>query len=101
MRWPTPSPAWARNGPTPRRFWAGGVAPGGIENRLHWVRDVSMGEDASRVRSGSAPEALAALRNAAVSLLRLAGVGNVAGALRENAYRDAATLFSKLGIMNR
>lgn len=42
----------------------------GIENRLHWVRDVVMHEDASRVRKGSAPQALAALRNAALSLMR-------------------------------
>ena len=72
----------------------------GIENRLHWVRDVSMGEDASRVRSGSAPEALAALRNAALNVLRLAGVSNVAEALRANAYGGAAALLPRLGIMN-
>jgi hypothetical protein len=36
---------------------------GGIENGLHDVRDVTMGEDASRVRNGSAPQVLAALRN--------------------------------------
>ena len=35
----------------------------GIENGLHYVRDVTMGEDASRVRSGNAPQVLAALRN--------------------------------------
>lgn len=72
----------------------------GIENRLHWVRDVSMGEDQSRVRSGSAPQAMAALRNAALSVLRLAGVSNVAEALRENAYRGATFVLAKLGIVN-
>lgn len=40
-----------------------------IENGLHWVRDVTMGEDACRVRRGNAPQVLAALRNAAVFLL--------------------------------
>ena len=35
----------------------------GIENRLHWVRDVVFGEDQSRVRTESAPQLLAALRN--------------------------------------
>jgi predicted transposase YbfD/YdcC len=40
-----------------------------IENRLHYVRDVTMGEDACRVRSGSSPQVLAALRNAVVHLL--------------------------------
>ena len=59
----------------------------GIENRLHYVRDVTMGEDADRTRSGSAPQVLAALRNAAISHLRLAGVNNIAAALRRNAAR--------------
>lgn len=40
-----------------------------IENQLHYVRDVTLGEDACRVRSGSAPQVLAALRNAVVHLL--------------------------------
>jgi hypothetical protein len=40
-----------------------------IENRLHYVRDVTLGEDACRVRKGSAPQVLAALRNAVVHLL--------------------------------
>jgi predicted transposase YbfD/YdcC len=40
-----------------------------IENCLHYVRDVTLGEDASRVRSGNAPQILAALRNAVVHLL--------------------------------
>lgn len=57
----------------------------GIENRLHWVRDVTMGEDLSQVRTRSAPEVMAALRNLTLSLLRLAGVQNVAAALRRNA----------------
>lgn len=41
-----------------------------IENRLHYVRDVSMGEDACRVRSGHAPQNLAALRNLTLGLIR-------------------------------
>jgi hypothetical protein len=40
-----------------------------IENRLHYVRDVTLGEDACRVRKGSAPQVLAAVRNAVVHLL--------------------------------
>jgi hypothetical protein len=40
-----------------------------IENELHYVRDVTLGEDACRVRSGNAPQALAAIRNAVVHLL--------------------------------
>jgi hypothetical protein len=59
----------------------------GIENRLHYVRDVTLGEDANRARSGSAPQVLAALRNLAVSKLRLDGVTNIAAGLRRNAAR--------------
>jgi predicted transposase YbfD/YdcC len=40
-----------------------------IENELHYVRDVTLGEDACRVRSGTAPQVLAALRNAVIHLL--------------------------------
>jgi hypothetical protein len=40
-----------------------------IENQLHYVRDVTLGEDACRVRKGAAPQVLAALRNAAIHLL--------------------------------
>ena len=40
-----------------------------IENGLHYVRDVTLGEDACRVRTGSAPQVLAAMRNAVVHLL--------------------------------
>ena len=40
-----------------------------MENCLHYVRDVTLGEDACRVRKGNAPQVLAALRNAVVHLL--------------------------------
>jgi hypothetical protein len=71
----------------------------GIENRLHYVRDVTLGEDASRVRTGSAPQVLAGLRNAAITLLRGLGAPNIAQALRENAYR-VADLLTRLGVVN-
>lgn len=64
----------------------------GIENRLHWVRDVSLGEDACRVRSGSAPQVLAALRNAVIALVREAGWTNIAEALRHYAWQPGAAL---------
>ena len=56
-----------------------------IENGLHYVRDVTLGEDACQVRSDRAPANFAACRNAALNLLRLAGVTNVAAALRRHA----------------
>ena len=66
----------------------------GVENRLHYVRDATMGEDANRTRSGSAPQALAALRNTAISKLRLDGATNIAAALRRNAARVRGLLVS-------
>ena len=63
-----------------------------IENRLHYVRDVTFGEDASQVRSGAAPEALAALRNAVLGLLRQHGYTNIAEALRHFAWSPGAAL---------
>jgi predicted transposase YbfD/YdcC len=56
-----------------------------IENGLHYVRDVTLGEDACQVRSDRAPANLAACRNAALNLLRRHGVTNVAAALRRHA----------------
>lgn len=72
----------------------------GIENRLHYVRDVTLGEDASQIRKGTAPQALAALRNAAISLLRAGGATNIAAALRRNACR-IGDMFAMLGIMKQ
>jgi len=56
----------------------------GIENRLHWVRDVSFDEDRSQVRTGHTPRIMATLRNTAISVLRLAGWTNIAQALRHH-----------------
>ncbi|SDM36383.1 hypothetical protein [Actinomyces ruminicola] len=41
-----------------------------IENRLHWVRDVTYDEDNHQLRTGSGPQVMAALRNLAISLIR-------------------------------
>jgi predicted transposase YbfD/YdcC len=57
----------------------------GIENRLHWVRDVTFDEDRSQVRAGAAPQVMATLRNLVISLLRLAGWTNIARGLRHHA----------------
>jgi predicted transposase YbfD/YdcC len=42
----------------------------GVENRLHWVLDVTFREDGCRVRKGHAPQNLSALRKFALTLLR-------------------------------
>jgi len=53
-----------------------------IENRLHWVRDVTFDEDRSQVRTGAGPRAMASLRNLAISVFRINDIGNIAKALR-------------------
>ncbi len=64
----------------------------GIENKVHYVRDVSMGEDASQIRTGQAPQALAAFRNGLLTLLRSTGVTQIADALRHYAAHLDETL---------
>jgi predicted transposase YbfD/YdcC len=54
----------------------------GIENRLHWVRDVTFDEDRSQIRTGHGPAVMATLRNLAISLHRAAGATNIAQACR-------------------
>jgi len=71
-----------------------------IENRLHWVRDATFGEDASQIRSGAAPQVLAALRNTVLGVLRLARADNVAAALRTLSWTPGAALWL-LGIRPR
>ncbi len=56
-----------------------------IENRLHWVRDVTFGEDLSQIRTGNGPQVMACLRNLAISLHRIAGATNIAHAIRHHA----------------
>jgi predicted transposase YbfD/YdcC len=68
-----------------------------IENREHYVRDVTSGEDASRVRNGSAPRPMASLRNPAIGALRLAGRDNIAQGLRHHG-RDMAQPLATLGL---
>jgi predicted transposase YbfD/YdcC len=63
-----------------------------IENRLHWVRDVTYQEDKSLVRTGNAPRVMASLRSLAISLLRLDGHSNIAAANRHHARDPQRTL---------
>jgi len=57
----------------------------GVENRLHYVRDVTWDEDRSQIHTGNGPQVMASLRNLAITLLRLAGETNIAAALRHHA----------------
>ena len=56
----------------------------GIENRLHWVRDVTFDEDRHQFHTGHGPAVMATLRNTAISLHRLAGAVSIAAALRHH-----------------
>ncbi len=56
-----------------------------IENRSHWVRNVTYGEDHSQVRVGSIPHVMAALRNTVIGLLRATGDDRIARAHRRYA----------------
>jgi len=64
---------------------------------LHHIRDVSYGEDASQVRTGSGPQVMATLRNLAINLFRQSGHRNVAAACRHHS-RDATRTLATLGL---
>lgn len=64
----------------------------GIENRTHWVRDVTFGEDGCQIRTGAAPEVRAACLNVVTALLRRSGRPDIAAALRTYAGRPAAAV---------
>jgi predicted transposase YbfD/YdcC len=83
---------------TPARLMALWRGQWSIEDRSHYVRDVTFGEDHCQVRSGNAPEVLAALRNAVITLVRAAGHANMAAALRRFAAKpmEAIGLVMKL-----
>jgi DDE_Tnp_1-associated/Transposase DDE domain len=68
-----------------------------IENGLHWVRDVTFNEDASQLRTGTAPQVMACLRNLVIGVLSRAGPVNLAAALRHHS-RDPHRPLATLGI---
>ena len=75
-----------------RRHW-------GIENKLHWVRDVVFDEDRCRIRTNHGPQQLATARNAAIALCRVSHYHQIAAARREFAW-NASRLFAILGFLN-
>ena len=68
-----------------------------IENRVHYVKDVSLGEDQSPVHLDAGPMILAILRDTALNLLRGAGVSTVAAHLRAIS-RHPEMVLSLLGL---
>ena len=70
----------------------------GIENRLHWVLDVTFGEDSSRVRKAYGPENLGLLRRIALNLLRQEPSKGSLKGKRKRAGWDNTYLSTVLGI---
>ncbi len=70
-----------------------------IENKVHWVRDVTFREDSSRVRTGPRPRIMATLRNIALGLIRQAGYTKIAATIRKIKH-DTALLLAILGLKN-
>ena len=67
-----------------RRHWR-------IENSLHWTLDMTLNEDASRIRTGHAPENLALLRRLALNLIRIAKPpkASVRGSIKKAGWDNA------------
>ena len=64
----------------------------GVENKVHYVRDVTQGEDTSRIRTKPLPQIMAIARNLALNLYREAGFNNMAQAGVETAIGQKTTL---------
>jgi len=77
-----------------RKHWS-------IENRLHYRRDVTLREDASQVRTGGAPEALAALNGGLLAMMDYMGVKNVAKQMRHFCAQPREALQWLLGNLSR
>lgn len=69
----------------------------GIENKSHYVRDVTFREDASLIGKGSAPRVMATFRNLAIGLLRLRKVTDIARAVRA-CGRNPGLALSYIGV---
>ena len=76
------------------RLWQGHWQ---IENGLHGVRDVTLGEDACQVCCDHAPKTLTTVRPIVVSLIRLAGYPHVAAAQRHQQWHPQ-TVLTLLGL---
>ena len=76
----------------PARLLAAWRAHWHIENKLHYVRDVTFDEDRSQVRTGSIPQVMATLRNTAIGLLRIGQQTNIAAGCRRYAAQPVLAL---------
>lgn len=72
-----------------------GTRPWAIGSRLHWLRDVTFGEDRSQAFPGQAPRVMVSGRKTVINLLRLNGWNNIAKALLDHG-RDPQRLLNLL-----
>ena len=63
-----------------------------IENRVHYVRDVTFNEDHSRVRTGNGAQIMATLRNLVIAIIRLLGFRYIPDATRYFCFRLSEAL---------
>jgi predicted transposase YbfD/YdcC len=64
-------------------FYAEGIrSHWSIENSLHWVKDVTFGEDASMIKMGNAPQNMSTIKNIAINILRKNDYANMEQAMR-------------------
>ena len=68
-----------------------------LENRVHWRRDVTLGEDGCQVKERRAAQVLASLNNVVLMLMDHLGVANVAAQMREFAAHPMAALALLIG----
>jgi len=72
-----------------------------IENAVHWVRNVTFDEDRSTVRTSTAPQVMASLRNTALNLHRLAGSDNILRETMRGGSTAAGCLFQLTAHLER
>ena len=72
-----------------------------VENRLHYRRDVTLGEDACQVRQAGAPEVLAALNGGVLALMDWLGVTNAASQMRHFCAHPEEALHLLCGRLER
>jgi predicted transposase YbfD/YdcC len=69
-----------------------------IENSSHYVRDETFKEDRSRIRTGSAPQVMATIRNLSIGIIRLSGEKNIASGVRHFEWGSKADALRAIGI---
>jgi predicted transposase YbfD/YdcC len=81
---------------SPRQVAACIRAHWGIENQVHWVRDATLREDASKVRAARRARNLVTLRNLTAGLINQSGLSGIAATLRDTEYdKDLLTILGR------